>query len=105
MKEADGNARDARKLAALVNLTLEMAFLIEEILETEVGLVHVVSSVSGDLFAGASCGIGIAVESFEASEKCAGTNVNSGGIISWERLGCELTKGVDDGVGGLHHPS
>lgn len=94
--------RDARKLAALVDLTLEMAFLIEKVLETEVGLVHVVSGVSSDLFTSASCGVGIAVESFQTGEKCTRADVDGSRIIVWEGVDSELTKCVDDEVWGLH---
>jgi hypothetical protein len=60
-RENDG---DARKLTAFLDLALQMAFFVEKILETEVGLVHVVSGIGCDLFMGASGGIGIAIEGF-----------------------------------------
>jgi len=50
-------------LAALLDLTLKVAFLIEEVLKTKMGLVHVMSGVGGDLFMGTSGSVGLAVES------------------------------------------
>jgi hypothetical protein len=79
-----------------------MAFLIEEVLETEVGLVHVMSGVSSDLFTSASRSVGIAVESFQTGEKCTRADVDGSRIIVWEGVDNELTKCVDDGVWGLH---
>jgi hypothetical protein len=49
-------------LAALLYLTLEVAFLVEQVLQTKVRLVHVMSRVGRDLFMLASSGIGLAVE-------------------------------------------
>jgi hypothetical protein len=51
-------------LTAFLDLALEVTFLVQEVLETEVGLVHVVSGIGCNLFVGAGGGIGIAVEGF-----------------------------------------
>jgi hypothetical protein len=67
---------DARKLAAFLYLPLEMTFFVQEILETEVGLVHVVSCVCRDLLVSPSGGIGVAIESFQAGEESTGANMN-----------------------------
>jgi hypothetical protein len=53
---------DRGELAAFLDLALKVAFLVEEVLETKVGLVHVMSGIGCDLFMGASGGIGFAVE-------------------------------------------
>lgn len=54
-----------RKLATLVDLALEMAFLIKEILETEMGLVHVLPGIRGCLLVCAGGGVGGSVEGLE----------------------------------------
>jgi len=54
-----------------LDLALEVAFLVQKILETEVGLVHVLSGIDSILFVGAGGGIGIAVEGFQTSEEGA----------------------------------
>ena len=60
---------DVRKLTAFLDLALEVTFLVQKILETEVGLVHVLSGIGSNLFVGAGGGIGIAVEGFQTSEE------------------------------------
>ena len=62
---------DVRKLTAFLDLALEVTFLVQKILETEVGLVHVLSGIGSNLFVGAGGGIGIAVEGFQTSEEGA----------------------------------
>lgn len=54
--------RDARELAALLDLALKVAFLVEEVLKTKVGLVHVLSGICGDLLVGTSGSVCLAVE-------------------------------------------
>jgi hypothetical protein len=98
-----GSDDDARKLAAFLYLALEMTFFIQEILETEVGLVHVVSCVGRDLLVSASGGIGVSIESFQAGEESTGANMNRSWIIGRGGLGSEFTEGVDDTVWRLHH--
>jgi len=61
---------DVRKLTAFLDLALEVT-LVQRILETEVGLVHVLSGIGSNLFVGAGGGIGIAVEGFQTSEEGA----------------------------------
>lgn len=100
----------ARKLTAFLDLALQMAFLVEEILETEVGLVHVMSGIGSNLFVGASGGIGIAIEGLETGEEGACADVDRGWVVV---RGChvvivgggELAEGEDDllRVVWLHH--
>lgn len=54
--------KDIRELTTLVDLALEVTFLIEEILETEVCLVHVLPGIGGRLFVGAGGDVGGSVE-------------------------------------------
>jgi hypothetical protein len=92
----------ARKLTAFLDLSLQMAFLIEKILETEVGLVHVVSGVGSNLFVGASGSIGIAIEGLETGEEGACADVYRGWVVIWGGGGAvvvgggELAEGEDD---------
>ena len=79
-----------------------MAFLIKKILETEVGLIHVVSGIGGGLLMGASGGIGIAIESFQTGEECACTDVDRGGVVIGGGAGGELTEGMNDLLWRLH---
>lgn len=82
-----------------------MAFFVEKILETEVGLVHVVSGIGRNLFMGASGCIGIAIESFQASEERACANMDRCRVIVRGGAGGELAEGEDDllCLWGLHH--
>ena len=82
-----------------------MAFFVEQVLETEVGLVHVVSGIGRNLFMGASCGIGIAIESFQASEEGACADMDRRRVVVRGGVGSELAKGEDDllCLWGLHH--
>ena len=57
-----GGKQSVRELAAFLDLALEVAFLVEEVLETKVGLVHVMPGIRCDLFMGTSGGVGFAVE-------------------------------------------
>jgi hypothetical protein len=95
---------DARKLTAFLDLTLEMAFLVEKILETEVGLVHVVSGIGGSLFMGAGGGVGIAIEGFQTGKEGACADVDGCGVVvRGGGIGRQVTEGVDDLLrGGLH---
>jgi len=91
-------SEDVRELAALLYLALEVTFLVQKVLETEVGLVHVVSGVGCDLFMSASVGVGIAIESLQAGEESACANMNRSGVIVRGGLGSEFVKGIDDAV-------
>jgi hypothetical protein len=82
-----------------------VAFFVEKILETEVGLIHVMSGIGRNLFMGASGGIGIAIESFQASEEGACAYVDRCRVIVRGGVGSELAEGEDDllSLWGLHH--
>ena len=93
-RAADG---DARKLTAFLDLTFQMAFLVEKILETEVGLVHVVSGIGGSLFMGAGGGVGIAIEGFQTGKEGACADVyGCRVIVRGGGIGRKVTEGVDD---------
>lgn len=88
---------DARKLTAFFDLALEMTFLIQKVLETKVGLVHVVSGIGSNLFVGPGSGVGIAVEGFQTSEERACADVDGCGVVIRGGGVCrELAEGVDD---------
>jgi len=82
-----------------------VAFFVEEILETEVGLVHVVSGIGRNLFMGTSGGIGIAIEGFQASKERACADMDRCRVIIRGGVGSELAEGEDDllCLWGLHH--
>jgi hypothetical protein len=71
-----GERMNTRKLATLVDLPLEVTLFVEEILKTEMSLVHVLPCFGGRLFVGAGGGIGVPVQGLETSEECAGAYVN-----------------------------
>jgi hypothetical protein len=88
---------DARELAAFLDLALEMAFFVEKVLEAEVGLIHVVSGIGGDLLMSARGGVGIAIEGFQAGEEGACADMNGRGVVvRGGGGGGELAEGVDD---------
>lgn len=93
-----------RKLAALVDLALEVAFLIEEILETEVCLVHVLACICGSLFVCTGGGVGGPVEGLETSEEGAGAYVECSWVCICMRWGDKVLKvfygGIRVGHGG-----
>jgi hypothetical protein len=82
-----------------------MAFFVEKVLETEVGLVHVVSGIGRNLFMGASSSIGIAIKSFQASEECACAYVDRCRVIVRGGVGSKLAESEDNllSLWGLHH--
>jgi hypothetical protein len=101
----NGQIIDVRKLTAFLDLALEMAFLVQKILETEVGLVHVLSGIGSNLFVSAGGGIGIAVEGFQTSKKSACADMDRCGVIvRGGGVGRELAEGMDDLLWGLHQP-
>jgi len=53
---------NARELTALLYLALEVTFLVEQVLKTKMGLVHVMSGIGSDLLMGTSSGISSAIE-------------------------------------------
>ena len=61
-KQCDRDGKNIRELATLVDLALEVAFLVEEVLEAEVCLVHVLPGICGGLLVGAGGDIGGPVE-------------------------------------------
>ena len=80
-----------------------MPFLVQEVLETEVGLIHLMAGVGGCLLVGPCGGIGGAVEGFEAGEEGGGADVEGGEGV-WVERGdcgiCEVAEGAEDVVGG-----
>jgi hypothetical protein len=72
-----------------------VSFLVEEVLEAEVRLVHVMACVCGGLFVGTRGGMGGAVESLEASKEAGGAD-GKGGVVGELAVG-EAAEGVEDG--------
>ena len=54
--------RYSRELVALLDLTLQMSLLIQQVLQPEIGLIHVMARLSSSLFVRASGSIGRAVQ-------------------------------------------
>lgn len=98
-KRGEGEREDIRKLATLVDLALEVAFLVEEILETEVCLVHVLAGICGSLFVCAGSGVGGSVEVLETDEESAGAYVECSGVCICIRWRDEVLKVF---YGGIH---
>lgn len=84
--------KSIRKLATLVDLALEVAFLIEEILEPEVCLVHVLPGIRGRLFVCAGGDVGGSIEGLEACEKGASAYVECGWVCICIRRRDEVLK-------------
>lgn len=60
-----------RELSTFLDLTFQVSFLVLQVLETQVGLVHFMASVGGGLLVVACGAVGRTVERFEAGEECA----------------------------------
>ena len=92
--EADRSGH-ARELAALLDLPLEVALLIQQVLQPEVGVVHLLARVGRGLLLRAGCAIGGAVEGLEAGEEGAGADADGGGVVVEVGGGDEVAEGVE----------
>lgn len=77
-----------------------MPLFVEQILQAEVSLVHLMSGVGSRLLVCASGCIGGAIERLQTGEEGARTEMNRVGIVVEVGGGDEVAKVVDDGVGG-----
>lgn len=91
---------DVRELTAFFNLALEVPFLIQQVLETQVRLVHLVARVGGRLLVCACGGVGRAVERLEACKEGAGADMDGGLVIGSDAGVGEVAEVVEDMVGG-----
>jgi hypothetical protein len=74
-----------------------VAFLIEQVLETEVCLVHVMAGICGCEFVGARGMVCLAVESLEAGEQGLSADVEGEGVRRAVVVS-DVAQGVEDGV-------
>lgn len=71
-----GRSLYVRKLPTFLNLPLEVPFLVKEVLESEVGLVHVMASFTRCLFTRPRGCICSTVESLETRKESPSTDVD-----------------------------
>lgn len=84
-----------RELSTFLNLTLEVSFLVLQVLETQVGLIHFVASIGGGLLVGTCGTIGCSVERFEAGEEGAGAYAEGGVVLVVWCVSDELSEVVE----------
>ena len=72
-----------------------MTFLVEEVLEAEVGLVHLLARVGGGLLVRAGGMIGGAVEGLEAGEEGASADADGCGVMVEVGGGDEVAESVE----------
>jgi len=85
-------------LPTLVDFPLEVTFFIEQVLETKMGLVHVMTCICSCLLACSCCSIGVSVECFETGYESIGTNLNGCWVDEGLVRGYELLKVLDGWV-------
>lgn len=77
-----------------------MTFLVQEVLETQISLVHVVSHFRCCLLARASGDVGSAVESFQTGKESTGADVDEVWIMTEVGGRGQLGQALDDGIRG-----
>ena len=76
-----------------------MALLVEEVLEAEVGVVHLEAGGGGGVLVRAGGMVRGAVEGLEAGDEGAGADVDEGGVVVEEGGGDEVAEGGELAVG------
>lgn len=79
-----------------------MTFFVEQVLQLEVGLVHVVSRLSSHVLVKAGGVVGGSVERLEPADEGHGADADRSGVIGEGARGDEFPEGVDDLVRRSH---